>query len=41
LVAELIPENVPLIIESVIEGWEIPDELRRVEEALPTTVMLV
>ncbi len=40
LVAELIPESVPLIIESVIQDWEIPDELRRVEEALPTTVMV-
>lgn len=40
LVAELIPENVPLIIESVIEAWEIPDELRRVEEALPTVVLV-
>lgn len=41
LVSELIPESVPLIIESVIEGWEIPDELRRVEEALPTAIALV
>ena len=40
LVAELIPESVPLIIESVIQGWEIPDELRRVEEALPMALMV-
>jgi hypothetical protein len=40
LIAELIPENVPLIIESVIEYWEIPDELRRVDEALPTNLVL-
>jgi len=39
LIAELIPEGVPLIIESVIEEWEIRDELRRVEEALPTTLV--
>jgi hypothetical protein len=41
LVSELIPESVPLIIESVIEGWEIPDELRRVEEALPTAIGVI
>ena len=41
LVSELIAESVPLIIESVIEGWEIPDELRRVEEALPVAVGVV
>jgi hypothetical protein len=41
LVSELIPESVPLIIESVIEGWEIPDELRRVEEALPVAIGVV
>jgi hypothetical protein len=40
LIAELIPESVPLIIESFIEEWEIRDELKRVEEALPTAVMV-
>jgi len=34
-VAEFIPESVPLIIEAVIEEWEIELELQRVEEALP------
>jgi len=32
-VAELIPESVPLIVEAVIEEWEIARELERVEEA--------
>lgn len=41
LVAELIPERIPLIIESVIEDWEIPDELRRVEEALSSALVIV
>ncbi len=34
-VAELIPETVPVIIESVIDEGEIEPELERVEEALP------
>jgi hypothetical protein len=38
MVAEFIPESVPLIVESVIEACEIGPELRRVEEALPTSV---
>jgi hypothetical protein len=33
-VAEFVPANVPFIIESVIEEWEIESELQRVEEAL-------
>jgi hypothetical protein len=36
--AEFIPESVPLIVESVIEEWEIEPELHRVEEALPDSI---
>jgi hypothetical protein len=36
--AEFIPEDVPLIIESVIDESEIEPELQRVEEALPVAV---
>lgn len=41
LVADLIPESVPLIIEAVIEEGEIERELRSVEEALPVSAGVV
>ena len=37
-VAELIPESVPLIVEAVIEEWEIASELERVEEAFQVSL---
>ena len=37
-VAEFIPENVPVIVESVIDECDIEPELRSVEEALPVRV---
>ena len=41
LVADLIPESVPLIIEAVIDESEIERELRSVEEALPVSAGVV
>lgn len=40
LVAEAIPEDVPLIIEAVIEECYIKAELQRVEEALPVAALV-